>query len=343
MSEQPLIEVRNLRKTFWPGLEHSRLVRKVRSMLPGGIDGPVRGSGPVEAVRDVSFELQRGQVLGYLGPNGSGKTTSIKCLLGLIQPTEGSVRLFGQPASDAAARARVGYLPEHPYFYDYLKPTEVLDYVGRLYGMDAAVRRKRIPELLERLGLGHAMNRTLRSFSKGMLQRCGIAQSLISDPDLLIFDEPLSGLDPIGRKELRDLLGELRDEGKTLFITTHVLSDLETICDSVVILDRGQTVAQGRLDDLLRRERMESAVVIAVPGDAAAEALCNMAGCRLLRREGDRLRISVATSDVQRLVALVCEVGAELIELHPRRDTLEELFMRKAVQRLDAGEQGGGA
>ena len=341
MSEQPLIEVRNLRKTFWPGLEHSRLVRGLQGLLPGGNDGRERSSGPVHAVRDVSFELQPGQVLGYLGPNGSGKTTSIKCLLGLIQPTEGSIRLFGQPATKARARARIGYLPEHPYFYDYLKPTEVLDYVGRLYGMDAAVRRKRIPQLLKRLGLGHAMNRTLRSFSKGMLQRCGIAQSLISDPDLLIYDEPLSGLDPIGRKELRDLLGELRGEGKSLFITTHVLSDIETICDSVVILDRGETVAQGRLDDLLRRDRMESAALIAAPSDGAVSAICAIEGSRMLRREGDRVSVSLPTSHVPLLVALIGEIGAELIELHPQRDTLEELFMRKAVQRADSADDGG--
>ncbi len=348
MSETPLIEVCNLAKTFWPGLEHNRLLRPLARLLPGGASlDEERGSGPVHAVRDVSFVLQPGQVLGYLGPNGSGKTTSIKCLLGLIQPTGGTVRLLGQPVSSPAARARIGYLPEHPYFYDYLKPTEVLDYVGRLYGIDTAVRRKRIPELLERLGLGHAMNRTLRSFSKGMLQRCGIAQSLISDPDLLIYDEPLSGLDPIGRKELRDLLGELRAEGKSLFITTHVLSDIETLCDSVVILDRGRTVAQGRLDDLLHRDRMETAALIAVPDEATVAALTAIDGARKLRQEGARLHLTVPTSAVPTLVARVAELQAQLVELHPRRDTLEELFMRKAVQRQDGTdggvEQGGAA
>ncbi len=344
MSATPLIEVRNLRKTFWPGLEHNRLLRPIARLLPGGANLDVdRGSGPVHAVRDVSFELQPGQVLGYLGPNGSGKTTSIKCLLGLIQPTGGEIRLFGQPVSSPAARARVGYLPEHPYFYDYLKPTEVLDYVGRLYGIERSVRRKRIPELLERLGLGHASHRTLRSFSKGMLQRCGIAQSLISDPDLLIYDEPLSGLDPIGRKELRDLLSDLRAEGKSLFITTHVLSDIESICDSVVILDSGRTVAQGRLDDLLHRDRMESAALIAVPGDAAIAELEAIEGAAKLRMEGDLLRLSLPTSAVPALVKRVAEVDGRLIELHPRRDSLEELFMRKAVQRVDRAQTGGDA
>lgn len=316
MSERdndPIVRVEGLGKTFRVGL----LGR------------------PVVAVQDVSFSMAPGQTLGYLGPNGSGKTTSIKCMLGLIQPTRGRVELFGRPASDPMARARIGYLPEHPYFYDYLKPTEVLDYVGRLYGLSAQVRAKRIPELLERLGLGHAMNRTLRGFSKGMLQRCGIAQSLISDPDLLVYDEPLSGLDPIGRKELRVLLAELRAEGKSLFITTHVLSDIEALCDSVVILDRGRTVAQGSLTDLLRRDRLESEVWLEVSGDAAVQALAAIAGSEILRAEGGRLHMSLPSASVAELTAVAARVGAQLIELHPRRDTLEELFMRKAVARED--------
>jgi ABC-2 type transport system ATP-binding protein len=314
----PVLEVEGLAKTFRVGL----LGR------------------PVEAVRGISFRLEPGRVLGYLGPNGSGKTTSIKCMLGLIGPTAGVVRLFGRPNGDPMARARVGYMPEHPYFYDYLKPPEVLDYVGRLYGIPRAVRRKRSVELLERLGLGHAMDRTLRGFSKGMLQRVGIAQSLISDPDLLIYDEPLSGLDPVGRKELRDLMAELRAEGKALFVTSHVLSDIEAFCDEVVILRKGVAVAQGRLDELLRRDRLESSATLSLSssasGDAAIAALSEVEGVVVVAVKDDACTLRLPSGSVAALTAKAAEVGAQLIELHPVRDTLEELFLREALA-LDGG------
>ncbi len=307
----PVIEVAGLEKTFRVGL----LGRQV------------------EAVRGISFSLQPGRVLGYLGPNGAGKTTSIKCMLGLIQPSRGEIRFFGRSHRDPLARARIGYLPEHPYFYDYLKPTEVLDYAGRLYGVPAAIRKRRIGELLERLGLGHAMDRTLRGFSKGMLQRVGIAQSLISDPDLLIYDEPLSGLDPIGRKELRDLLAELRRAGKTLFITSHVLGDIETLCDEVVILRRGEAVAAGRLEDLLRRDLLESAATLRTPDAGAADALVGRFGDGVtVQQRGDgTLVLRLPSARVFELTQAAAALGAELVELHPVRDTLEELFVRKAL------------
>ena len=308
-SEQAIVRVEHLSKTFRVGLLGKT----------------------VQAVKDVSFEVQAGQVLGYLGPNGSGKTTSIKCMLGLIQPSGGSIELFGHTDGALQSRARIGYMPEHPYFYDYLKPTEVLDYVGRLYGIEASVRKKRVPALLERLGLGHAMDRTLRGFSKGMLQRCGIAQSLMSDPDLLVFDEPLSGLDPVGRKELRDLMAQLRSEGKSLFITSHVLSDIEALCDAVVILDRGETVAKGELSTLLRADRLESEASLSVPGERAIEAIVALEGVSLLRADAGSLKVALPSRMVEVLVAKAAEVGASLVGLSARRDTLEELFMRKAV------------
>mgnify|MGYP001599350226 CR=1 FL=1 len=237
-------------------------------------------------------------------------------------------------------------MPEHPYFYDYLKPTEVLDYVGRLFGLDKATRRKRIPELLERLGLGHAMDRTLRGFSKGMLQRVGIAQSLINDPDLLIYDEPMSGLDPLGRKELRDLMAELRDEGRSLFITSHVLSDIESVCDSVVILKDGQAIADGRLDDLLRRDLLLSEATLRVSGDAAVEALLGIDGAELGQETEGVLVMRLPPAQVTALTAKAAEVGSVLTHLQPVRDTLEELFMREAVaiggQRRDGHGMGAG-
>ncbi|MCB9739714.1 MAG: ABC transporter ATP-binding protein [Deltaproteobacteria bacterium] len=315
----PVLQVEGLAKTFRVGL----LGR------------------PVEAVRGISFRLEPGRVLGYLGPNGSGKTTSIKCMLGLIQPTAGKIAFFGRPHSDPLARARIGYMPEHPYFYDYLKPPEVLDYVGRLYGIPAEIRRKRSHELLERLGLGHAMDRTLRGFSKGMLQRVGIAQSLISDPDLVVYDEPLSGLDPIGRKELRDLMAELRAEGKALFVTSHVLSDIESFCDEVVILRKGVAVAQGRLEDLLRRDRLESSATLALPADAAADLgaqLATACGGSVTAEKDGKVTVQLPSDAVGALSAAAAELGATLVELHPVKDTLEELFVRQALAIDDAKE-----
>ncbi|MCO4761519.1 MAG: ABC transporter ATP-binding protein, partial [Myxococcales bacterium] len=320
MSDAPIINVSHLGKTFRTGLRGTK----------------------VEAVRDVSFTVQRGQALGYLGPNGSGKTTSIKCMLGLIEPTRGDIELFGRKTSDPMARARIGYMPEHPYFYDYLKPTEVLDYVGQLFGISAEVRKTRIVALLERLGLGHAMNRTLRGFSKGMLQRVGIAQSLINDPDLLVYDEPMSGLDPIGRKELRDLMVELREEGRTLFITSHVLSDIESVCDSVVILNEGAAIAEGTLDSLLHRDRLLSEAMLRLPGDVATDALTALADVEIVSAGEGLVSVRLPPTAVSGLTATVTELGGQLVELHPVRDTLEELFMREAVavSRTDSSQGG---
>ncbi len=296
----------------------------------------------VQAIRDVSFTLEAGKTLGYLGPNGSGKTTSIKCILGLIAPTGGQVTLFGRSQRDASARARVGYLPEHPYFYDYLKPGEVLDYAARLCGLGRAARRERIPALLEKVGLADAIDRPLRGFSKGMLQRVGIAQSLVNDPELLVWDEPMSGLDPIGRKEVRDLLFELRRQGRTIFVSSHILSDLEQLCDSVVILRRGAAVAQGALRDLLRRDLLESEVLVGVPGDAAIEALAAVESVVVGEARDGTVRLVLASGQVGALTLRAAEMGAHLIELHPRRDSLEQLFMRKALHLGDGGGAGPG-
>jgi ABC-2 type transport system ATP-binding protein len=296
---------------------------------------------PVQAVRDVSVTLQAGESMGYLGPNGSGKTTSIKCLLGLIQPSGGQIQLFGRAPSDPMARARVGYLPEAPYFYDYLTPLEVLEYVGKLYGMAPRDRSRRSAELLGRVGLDHAARRPLRGFSKGMLQRVGIAQSLLADPELLVWDEPLSGLDPVGRKEIRELMASLRAEGKSLFFSSHVLTDIEALCDTVCILDRGVAVAQGRLADLLRRDELESEAVIGLPAEpaAAAHALAVLQAVpeAVISALPTGTRVVLPTERVPQLLQAALTGGAQLRELSPRRDSLEELFLRKAVHRRDGG------
>ena len=194
----------------------------------------------VHAVRGVDLEVQPGEIFGYLGPNGAGKTTSMKMAMGLIQPTAGSIRVLGGDIVDPSIRRRIGYLPEHPFFYDYLTAFEILDFYGQLYELPRKVRRERIDSLLELVGLAHARDRTLRRFSKGMLQRVGIAQALIADPDLVILDEPLSGLDPMGRREVRNIIVSLREQGKTVFFSTHILNDIETICDRVAMIVEGQ-------------------------------------------------------------------------------------------------------
>ena len=299
----------------------------------------------VPAVRDVSLVMRRGESLGYLGPNGSGKTTSIKCLLALIAPSSGTARIFGRPTSDPLARARIGYLPESPYFYDYLTPSEVLDYVGKLYGLDAATRKQRSRLLLGLVGLDHDAKRPLRGFSKGMLQRVGIAQSLVADPDLLIWDEPLSGLDPMGRKEIRELMAELRRQGKSLFFSSHVLTDIESLCDAVCILDRGEAVAQGKLIELLAKDALESEAVLDLPTDPApAIAALQAIASALVTTTASGLRVVLPTASIGHLCKITLDNQLALREISPRRDSLEELFLRKALAtRVDGPGTGGAA
>src|SRR6476659_8847090 len=195
---------------------------------------------PATVLSDVSFSVGFGEIFGFLGPNGAGKTTTMKIILGLVQATTGSVELLGAPWTNVQVHKRIGYLPESPYFYDYLTAEEFLCFYGKLAGLDRETIQKRIPQLLERVSLAEARHRQLRKFSKGMLQRIGLAQALIHDPELVILDEPMSGLDPIGRKEVRDLILGLRDQGKTVFFSSHIISDVEMICDRVGILARGR-------------------------------------------------------------------------------------------------------
>src|SRR2546427_8380789 len=204
-------------------------------------------------LRGLSLSIGEGEVFGFIGTNGAGKTTTIKLALGLICPDQGSVRLYGEDASRVELRRRVGFLPENPYLYDCLTGEEFLDFHARLFGLDRITRRKRVKDLLERVGLGNRGYRQLRHYSKGMLQRIGLAQALINDPDLVILDEPMSGLDPIGRREVRDIILDLKARGRTVFFSTHILSDTETICDRVGMLVRGTLKAVGAIDDLVAR------------------------------------------------------------------------------------------
>jgi ABC-2 type transport system ATP-binding protein len=283
----------------------------------------------VEAVRSVSFEVKKGETFGLLGPNGAGKTTSIKAILRLIMPDAGQISLFGAPLS-LDARRRIGYLPENPYVYQYLRAHEFLDLCGRLTGMPRAQRKKRADEMIEQVGLAHAVDRPIGRFSKGMMQRMGLAQALLHDPELLILDEPMSGLDPIGRKQVRDIILAERRAGKTLIFTSHVLSDVEMLCDRIAIVHKGEVVARGTLDELLRREVRR--VTIQLSG-VSAELKASFSARGLGMREHEGLLYVTIEGDhgVNPLLSEALAKGATVVEVEPERETLEDLFVRKAV------------
>jgi ABC-2 type transport system ATP-binding protein len=300
----PAIDVRDLRKTY-----RTPFARK-----------------KVEALRGVTFSVERGTIYGFVGPNGAGKTTTIRTLMGLIRPTGGSASILGHPIPSRAARFKLGFLPESPYFYDYLTVGELLDLAGRLFGMSHADRKKRADELIDRVGLGRARSQSLKKFSKGMLQRAGLAQALMNDPELVVLDEPMSGLDPIGRKEVRDLILELRDKGKTVFFSSHILTDIEAIADHVAIVARGQLTAQGTPAQLIERANLGTDVTIRIAGDV--DALTE--GADHIRRTGDELSLTLPPdADVDAWLARARDRGGKVVSVAPRHETLEELFLRR--------------
>jgi ABC-2 type transport system ATP-binding protein len=297
----------------------------------------------VEALRGVTFAVERGHIFGFVGPNGAGKTTTIRTLMGLIRPTAGTAALLGHPLPSRAAREKIGFLPESPYFYDYLTVGELCDLAGRLFGMARAQRKRRADELIEKVGLGGARSQSLKKFSKGMLQRAGLAQALMNDPELVVLDEPMSGLDPIGRKEVRDLILELRDQGKTVFFSTHILSDVEAITDRVAIVARGQLQALGTPAELVSRSLKGTDVLVRMPaadasGDvpgaapgAAVEAGLT-GGATRVRRVGDELALTLAAdADVDAWIARAHAAGARVLQIAPRHETLEDLFLRRVA------------
>ena len=291
----------------------------------------------VEALRGVTFSVERGHIFGFVGPNGAGKTTTIRTLMGLIRPTSGTAKIFGEEIPSRKARFKVGFLPESPYFYDYLNVGELCDLAGRLFGMPAAARKKRADELIERVGLGRARTQSLKKFSKGMLQRAGLAQALMNDPELVVLDEPMSGLDPVGRKEVRDLILELREHGKTVFFSTHILSDVEAITDRVAIIARGQLQAEGTPGELVRRTLLAVDVAVWLP--AAAEIAPLTEGAERVRRVGDELSLSLpGDADVDAWLARARTLGAKVIQVAPRHETLEDMFLRQV-----ANAEGGAA
>ncbi len=282
----------------------------------------------VEALRGVTFQVERGHIFGFVGPNGAGKTTAIRTLMGLIRPTSGSATILGQKIPSRAARFKVGFLPESPYFYDYLTVSELLDLAGRLFGVPAALRKKRADELIERVGLDRARSQSLKKYSKGMLQRAGLAQALMNDPELVVLDEPMSGLDPIGRKEVRELILSLRDAGKTVFFSTHILSDVEAMTDRVAIIARGQLQDQGKPSQLVQQTILGTDVMIRIAEDADVAALTE-AGERVRRRDDELSLTLPADADVDAWIAKAHAAGGKIVQITPRHETLEDLFLRR--------------
>ena len=294
----------------------------------------------VEAVRGVDLEVEQGEIFGFLGPNGAGKTTTIKMLMGLIHPTAGRATLLGRPLGDRTVRARVGFLPEHPYFYEHLRPAEFLDFYGRLFALSARERKARAEALIDRVGLAHARKRPLRKFSKGMIQRIGIAQALVNDPDLVVLDEPMSGLDPMGRKDVRDIIFELKEQGKTVFFSSHILQDVEAICDRVAIVVDGRVRNHGDLAALLETPTHRVEITLTGLDADATDTLAARAATH--RAVAGQTRFTVADeADVNAFVTAAIDAGGRLVAVQPERKSLEELFVAEARRaRERAAEEG---
>ena len=289
---------------------------------------------PRRVLDRLSLQVEAGEVFGFLGPNGAGKTTTLKLLLQLVFPTSGEARIFGRPAGDLAAKRRFGYLPEQPYFYDHLTAEELLTYYGGLFGIPSAERRRRVNALLDEVGIGKERREPLRKFSKGMLQRGGIAQALINEPDLVILDEPMSGLDPLGRRDVRALILRLRDRGCTVFFSSHVLSDAEALCSRVAILAKGRMVASGLLREMLAFNVHGWELIVA---DLNDETLAKLAGGvrSVVPIGGGRFQLELPLeTPPERLLSQIVAAGGRLVSLNPIQETLEELF----VERVSQGE-----
>jgi ABC-2 type transport system ATP-binding protein len=282
------------------------------------------------ALRDLTLQVRRGIVFGCLGPNGSGKSTTLKLLLGLLFPDAGTATILGRPLGARAARQSLGYLPENPYFYDYLTPREYLDYAGRLFGLAKATRNDRTRELLDLVGLAQAADVHMRRFSKGMLQRLGLAQALVNRPELVFLDEPMSGLDPLGRRSVREIILRLKAEGSTVFFSTHILSDAETLCDEVAVLRGGALVAKGRLDQILNLDVSHMEVLVSGIRPDAVSGLA--AGVENLRTMGERLVLHVPESQLGALVMAVEQRGGRVLSVQPVRQSLEDYFFAEMGQ-----------
>jgi ABC-2 type transport system ATP-binding protein len=311
---ETIIEIENLTKDYEVGFWKKKKVR---------------------ALDRLTLNVAGGQIFGFLGGNGAGKTTTIKILMSLIYPTEGRARILGEDISNVRMRSRIGYCPENPYFYDYLKASELMNYFGELFGLDAGRRKRKTEELLTKVGLEEKdWNRQLRKFSKGMLQRVGLAQALINEPEVVFLDEPMSGLDPIGRREIRELIADLRDQGTTVFMSTHILSDIEALCDNVAILRQGKLAATGKLDDLLNEAGETQTFEINVKGVAAEDLqaeIVKIAGATIdSKASGANIQVLEET-DIDKVLQITREKGGRLVSVQPVRQSLEELFVKETI------------
>jgi len=285
----------------------------------------------VAGLKPLNLSVEAGEVFGYLGPNGAGKTTTLKLLMGLIFPTGGSARILGMEIADPRMKSRIGFLPEQPYFYDYLTAAELLEYYGQLSGVPGRERTRRVEQMLARVGMSQAARTQLRKLSKGMLQRVGIAQAILHDPKVVFLDEPMSGLDPLGRREVRDLIQALKDEGKTVFFSTHILSDAEALCDRVAILHQGELRGVGAVDELTARA--QSKVEILFHGLEGMAALTPLgAECHAT---GETVRAIIAESQQDQALDALRRQGARLISLTPVRGTLEDYFMEQLGEKTE--------
>jgi ABC-2 type transport system ATP-binding protein len=287
----------------------------------------------VRALDDLSLAIEPGGIFGFLGGNGAGKTTTIKILMGLLFPTSGSARILGKDIANVEMRRRIGYCPENPYFYDYLTAIELMDYFGRIFGLEGAERGARSRELLTAVGLNERdWKRQLRKFSKGMLQRVGLAQALINRPELVFFDEPMSGLDPVGRREIRELIVGLRNQGTTVFMSTHILSDVEALCDKVAVLRGGRLAAHGSLAELLMETEGSRGFEIMAAGTdtvALSEPLSKVSGATVSSKPGGTAIEVIDENDIERVIGIVRGCGGSLISVNPVKQSLEELFVEQ--------------
>jgi ABC-2 type transport system ATP-binding protein len=280
----------------------------------------------VQALDDLTLDVERGEVFGFLGPNGAGKTTTIKILIGLSLPSAGLASVLGRPPRDSRVKQRIGFLPESPYFYEYLTASEFLGLAATLSGVPRGEVEARVGQMLKLVRMEHAATSAMKGFSRGMLQRVGIAQALIHDPEVVILDEPMGGLDPVGRKEFRDIIAGLRDRGKTVFFSTHILSDVEMICDRVGILIGGRMVKIGRLTDILSQD--VEAVEVTVEGATGKFRKVMERVAQQSIQSGDLLLLTVrGHEDVDKVLAIAREAQARVQAIVPRRKTLEDFFM----------------
>ena len=288
----------------------------------------------VEAVKDVSFQIKRGEIFGVVGPNGAGKSTTIKMITGLVRPDEGSIKLFGESVEDIDVRARMGYVPENPNLYEHLKARELMVFYGGLLGMSRSESLDKADELLELVGLSHALDRPVSKFSKGMKQRTGLAQALMGDPEFVVLDEPQSGLDPIGRREVRDLIVELRRRGKTILFCSHILPDIEDVCDRVTLLHQGEVVETGFIHELLDQKILRYELFARGWSDTVGQKLGDAVQDIFEIGEVRRIELSGAI-DLDELMKILADGGVKIESLKPQKEHLEDIFIRDTAATIE--------